>query len=126
MRRQHDMALPRNHRRRNDVPAVCRNDVSRDEIHLRAGVGNSIPGHVAFVRIVALVHCAFHLHPDKASSMLDRKVVRSAISPRLGDRQPMLGGPHHKTQFRPFTPLLGVLYIDSLIHDGWDKKAVKL
>ena len=51
---------------------------------------------------------AFDLDAAEASAMVDDEVVRSGVSPGLGDAECELDGASRETEFGPFAALFGV------------------
>jgi len=113
--RKDEAPSPARRRERNDVPHVGPDNIDSKEVHALAGVVNMARRHVALVRAAASVIRALHLHSQEVSVVLDRKVVSGHLFPRLGDAQAVLGGTRHEAHFRPLTPALGMLNVDTLI-----------
>ena len=108
-----------------DEPDVNGNDVSGDEVEPVGAVGHTVRVYVTFVAFVVLAAGAFDLDAEDASVALDHEVVRSGVSPGLGDHEAVLGGAGHEAHFGPLAAQFAVLDLAALVevfHDGWVNK----
>jgi hypothetical protein len=80
---------PRNKRiRRNHIPKIFLNHIRRQKIQIIQRVEWPAAGRPGVASRVAMAGGALHLHPPQPPPALHRKVIRTAISPRLQHRKP--------------------------------------
>src|SRR5580692_10259150 len=102
-----DTSLPSKLLRRNDVPDILRNQISRQKIKRVTLIRPTAPAHRARITTPVHEHRRLHLHPPKLPFIFHREVITRHLSPRLRDLQPMLRRHRHKAQLRPLpTPLV--------------------
>ncbi len=96
--------LPPKLLRRDDVPQILRNQISRHKIKRITHIRPATPAHRARITTPVHKHRRLHLHPPKLPCIFHREVITRHLSPRLRDLQTMLRRHRHKPQLRPLSP----------------------
>ncbi len=101
---------------REDVPEVLGNDVGGDEVDLAVERMRDVTGlrrasglgKMTAIDAAHDAHGGFDQDAQSASVVLDHEVVRSGVSPGLGDHDALLGGASHEEKLDPFAASFAV------------------
>ncbi len=99
---------PQKHRRRNQIPDILRNHISRKKVDLLQRVRFAVRVRLELAQISILRPAIrrFHLHPQNPVPRFNPHILSRRISPGLRHLEPIPHRPRHKLQLHPLPAFL--------------------